>query len=56
MMFFIIRRLSKMKDVDVIRYTDPHIKKCLVTVFIMRANDVRQRPFAYNFDLFLKLL
>ena len=46
-----------MKDVDAIsRYTDPLINKYLVTVFIMRDNDVRQRLFAYNLDLFLKLL
>ena len=52
--FVIIHRVSKMmKDVDAIScYIDPLINIYLVTAFIMRNNDVRQRIFDYNFNIF----
>ena len=46
-----------MKDIDDIsRYIDPLINKYIVVAFIMRDNDVRQRPFTYNFGTLLKYL
>ena len=45
------------KYVDAIsRYIDPLINKYLVAVFITRDNNIRQRSFAYNFDVFLHCL
>ena len=42
------------KDVDVVsRYIDPLIDKYFVIDFDVRTDDIRVRPFAYNFDVFL---
>ena len=46
-----------MKDIDAVsRYIDSLIVKYFVAAFIMRGNDVLQRPFAYDFDVFLNCL
>ena len=43
-----------MKDIDAVFHSiDPLINKYLVAAFIMSDNDVRNRPFSYNFDVFL---
>ena len=42
------------KDVDIVsRYIDPLIDKYFVIDFDVRTDDIRVRPFAYNFDVFL---
>ena len=42
------------KDVDVVsRYIDPLINKYFVIDFDVHTDDIRVRPFAYNFDVFL---
>ena len=41
------------KDIDAVsRCIDPLINKYLVVAFILRDNDVSQRPFAYNVYVF----
>ena len=42
-----------MKDDDAISCDiGPLINKYVVTAFVMSENDVRKRPFSYNFDVF----
>ena len=51
--FAIIHQPSKMmEDVDAVsRYINTIINKYLFIALLMREIDVRQRPFAYNFDV-----
>ena len=42
-----------MKDVDIVScYIDSLVNKYFVAALLVRENDVRQRPFLYNFDVF----